>query len=92
VEETLFRITQEALNNVRKHAGVQEAIIYITVTSTDILFVIKDEGRGFVIDPKLSLPSIGLQSIKDRAIAIGGTADWVSEIGKGTELLIRLPY
>jgi len=92
VEETLFRMTQEALNNIRKHAGVQEAIIYITVTSTDVLLVIKDEGRGFVIDPERSLPSIGLQSIQDRASALGGTADWVSQIGKGTELLIRLPY
>ncbi|MDI7743002.1 GAF domain-containing sensor histidine kinase [Lysinibacillus fusiformis] len=92
VEETLFRITQEALNNVRKHAGVQEAVIYITVTPTDILLVIKDEGRGFVIDTERSLPSIGLQSIQDRASALGGKADWVSHIGKGTELLIRLPY
>lgn len=92
VEETLFRITQEALNNIRKHAGVQEAEIFIIVTAKDILLVIKDEGRGFVIDPKATLPSIGLQSIRDRASAIGGTADWVSEIGKGTELLIRLPY
>ncbi|MFJ8236640.1 GAF domain-containing sensor histidine kinase [Ureibacillus sp. NPDC094379] len=92
VEETLYRIAQEALNNVRKHAGVQEAVIYMTVTSTDILLVIKDEGRGFAIDPDVSIPSIGLQSIRDRAVAIGGTADWVSEIGEGTELLIRLPY
>lgn len=92
VEETLFRITQEALNNIRKHAGVQDATIYITVTPKDIMLVIKDEGRGFVIEPERTLPSIGLQSVKDRAAALGGTADWVSEIGKGTELLIRLPY
>ncbi|WP_414674159.1 GAF domain-containing sensor histidine kinase [Lysinibacillus endophyticus] len=92
IEETLFRIAQEALNNVRKHAGVQEAALYMNVTPTDILLVIKDEGRGFIIDNELNIPSIGLQSIKDRANAVGGTADIVSEIGKGTELLIRLPY
>ncbi|RUL46523.1 MULTISPECIES: GAF domain-containing sensor histidine kinase [Lysinibacillus] len=92
IEETLFRIAQEALNNIRKHAGVQEATIYLTVTSTDVLMVIKDEGSGFVMDLERNLLSIGLQSIKDRASAVGGTADWVSEIGKGTELLIRLPY
>lgn len=92
VEETLFRIAQEALNNVRKHAGVEEAMLYLTVTSTDILLVIKDEGRGFVSDPDATIPSMGLQSVRDRANAIGGKADWVSEIGKGTELLIRLPY
>jgi two-component system NarL family sensor kinase len=92
IEETLFRVAQEALNNVRRHAGVLEAALYITVTSTDILLVIRDEGRGFVIDNNTKLLSMGLQSIKDRAKSVGGTADWVSEIGKGTELLIRLPY
>lgn len=92
VEETLFRIAQEALNNIRRHAGVMEATLYMNVTPTDILLVVKDEGRGFVTDAHREIPSMGLQSIKDRAHAIGGSADWVSEIGKGTELLIRLPY
>lgn len=92
IEETLFRVAQEALNNVRRHAGVLEVALYITVTSTDILLVIRDEGRGFVIDNNSKLLSMGLQSIKDRAKSVGGTADWVSELGRGTELLIRLPY
>ncbi|MEG0473733.1 MAG: GAF domain-containing sensor histidine kinase, partial [Solibacillus sp.] len=92
VEETLFRITQEALNNVRRHAGVMSAQLYVTVTATDVLLVVKDKGRGFHMEAHNEIPSLGLQSIKDRANAVGGTADWVSEIGKGTELLIRLPY
>lgn len=92
VEETLFRIAQEALNNVRRHAGVTSAQLYVTVTSTDVLLVVKDAGRGFKIEAHSDIPSFGIQSIKDRAHAVGGTADWVSEIGKGTELLIRLPY
>jgi len=92
VEEALFRMTQEALNNVRRHAGVTDVQLFVTVTQTDVLLVVKDEGRGFVVDSHKGLPSIGLQSIRDRAESLGGTADWVSEIGKGTELLIRLPY
>ncbi|WP_332648493.1 GAF domain-containing sensor histidine kinase [Lysinibacillus sp. 54212] len=92
IEETLFRIVQEALNNIRRHSGVMEAAIYLTITATGVLLVVKDEGRGFVIDHNVEIPSIGLQSIRDRAESVGGTADWVSEIGKGTELLIRLPY
>nr|WP_188614576.1 GAF domain-containing sensor histidine kinase [Lysinibacillus alkalisoli] len=92
IEETLFRIAQEALNNVRKHAGVTEASIYITVTATDILLVVRDSGRGFDFDASEQLLSMGLQSIRDRAKEMGGTADWVSAIDKGTELLIRLPY
>ena len=92
IEETLFRISQEALNNVRRHSGVTAAELYIKVTATDVLLVVKDAGRGFKIEAHNEIPSLGMQSIKDRAHAVGGTADWVSEIGKGTEILIRLPY
>lgn len=92
IEEALFRISQEALNNVRKHAGVHQAELYLSVTATDVLLVIKDEGRGFAVDLHLNLPSIGIQSIRDRVKAEGGTADWSSEIGKGTEILVRIPY
>lgn len=92
IEEALFRMTQEALNNVRKHAGVKEAILYLTVTATDVLLVVKDNGRGFQLANQATIPSIGIQSIRDRAKSLGGHAEWVSDIGKGTELLIRLPY
>ncbi|CEA03218.1 Sensor histidine kinase LiaS [Metalysinibacillus saudimassiliensis] len=92
IEEALFRITQEALNNIRKHAGVTTATLYVTVTSTDVLLVIRDEGRGFEFDASSQLLSMGLQSIRDRAKEMSGTADWVSAIGQGTEILVRLPY
>ena len=92
IEETLFRLAQEGLNNIRKHAGVPEGELFITVTSSDVLLVLKDEGCGFQIDSNVRLPSIGLQSMRDRARAAGGSVDWASEIGKGTEILIRIPY
>lgn len=92
VEEALFRIMQEALNNVRKHAEVREAELFLHVTATDILVVVKDNGRGFQMDNPQKLGSFGLQSIQDRANALGGSAEWVAQIDKGTELLIRLPY
>lgn len=92
VEETLFRIAQEALNNVRKHSGVSKAELYLTVTPTDVLLVVKDEGCGFHMNGLKSLRSIGLQSMRDRAHSVGGTVDWVTEWNKGTEILVRLPY
>ncbi|MGB6405882.1 MAG: histidine kinase, partial [Planococcus donghaensis] len=92
IEETLFRIAQESLNNVRKHADVNKVELYLSVTATDVMLVLKDEGRGFAFDLSVNLPSIGIQSIQDRAKAEGGTADWSSEIGKGTEILVRIPY
>lgn len=92
IEEALFRITQEALNNVRKHAGVKKAQMIIRVTHSGILVVVKDEGKGFSVDSSVKLSSMGLQSMRDRTEALYGTIDWVSEPGKGTEILIRLPY
>ena len=92
VEEALFRMMQEALNNIRKHAGVIEAQVFLHVTATDILVVIKDSGCGFQMDDPQKLRTFGLQSMRDRAEALGGSVEWVTEIGKGTELLIRLPY
>lgn len=92
IEETLFRIAQEAMNNVRKHSGVLHAELYITITPTDVLLVVKDEGRGFHMKELNSLRSLGLQSMRDRAYSVSGTVDWVTEWNKGTEILVRLPY
>lgn len=92
IEETLFRIAQEALNNIRKHAGVHHVQLYMSVTPSDVLLVIKDEGRGFAMDEHFKFPSIGIQSMRDRAKAEGGSVEWSSEIDKGTEILIRIPY
>ena len=92
VEEALFRISQEALNNIRKHAGVTVAEIFLNVTKTDVLLVIKDDGHGFLINHEIRLSSMGLQSMKDRAKNAGGSIEWDSEIGRGTEILVRIPY
>lgn len=92
VEEALFRISQEALNNVRKHSGVHMAELFMNVSQTDVLLVIKDEGQGFIIDHSIQIPSMGLQSMIDRAKKAGGSIEWDSEIGRGTEILIRIPY
>lgn len=92
IEETLFRIAQEALNNVRKHAGVDSAQLFLSVTPSDVLLVVRDEGRGFVMDEKVYIPSIGMLSMKERAKAEGGTVEWSSDMDKGTEILVRIPY
>jgi two-component system NarL family sensor kinase len=92
VEEALFRISQEALNNIRKHAGVTVVELFLNVTKTDVLLVIKDDGQGFLIDHRIRIPSMGLQSMKDRAKTAGGSVEWDSEMGRGTEILVRIPY
>lgn len=91
VEETIFRVAQEALNNVRRHSGVMEAYLTMNVTKKSIIMQIEDNGRGFNV-PKNEILSIGLQSIRDRLMALDGQVKWESEIGKGTKVIITLPY
>lgn len=91
VEETIFRVAQEALNNVRRHAGVKEVRLTMNVTAKEIILQIEDKGRGFIAT-KNAIPSFGLQSIKDRVKALDGTVKWDSELGKGTKVTIKLPY
>ncbi|AYC30201.1 GAF domain-containing sensor histidine kinase [Paenisporosarcina cavernae] len=92
VEENVFRIVQEGLNNIQKHAAVDAAELYLTATSSSLLVVLRDEGRGFIVPSEKVFPSLGLQSIQDRVDVCGGSVEWVSELGKGTELFVRIPF
>jgi len=92
VEEALFRIVQESLNNIRKHAGVSTVELFMMTTATDVLLIVRDEGCGFTLESAPQLPSLGLQSMKERAENAGGTIEWITGIGKGTEILVRIPY
>lgn len=93
IEETIFRIVQEGLNNIRKHAGTSQAELFLTVNTTDVLVILKDEGRGFHAR-KIpgSLASVGMQSMKERVQAVEGTIEWISTPSKGTEVFVRIPY
>ena len=85
VEETLYRIAQEALHNVVKHAGAHEVRLEIRRTPNAVRLRITDDGKGF--DPS-QVPDghLGLAGMQARAARIGGTFSCRSEIGKGTTI------
>ncbi|MGH7503130.1 MAG: GAF domain-containing protein [Longimicrobiales bacterium] len=97
IEETLFRIAQEALNNVIKHA--QASLVTITLESSKSFtrVTIHDNGDGFVRDgrrrPARSRQGsgLGLSIMKERAESAGGSLTIESEPGKGTTLRVRVP-
>jgi len=89
IEEALWRIGQEALNNVSKHADTAEARIAISFTEWDITMTIFDSGRGFAGKP--GGDGYGMQTMKERAQAVGGTLAVISELGRGTEITVKLP-
>lgn len=87
VHMTLYRITQEALNNTVKHArATQVDISLITMNNTTVLRV-KDNGRGFDVQRTPSR-SMGLTIMRDRARAIGAALAIHSEAGSGTEIVV----
>ncbi len=92
VEETLWRIGQEALNNCKKHANTKKAVIEIKVKEKLASMKIKDRGCGFHYTEGEKIPSLGLASMKERAELLGGKLNINSVIGKGTIITILIPF
>jgi signal transduction histidine kinase len=93
VEITLYRIVQEVLTNVAKHAEAENIFIRLRQSDTGIELEIKDDGVGFNAtpshDPK-RIGSWGLLNMRERAEGIGGTLQIESEKGKGTRVIIAM--
>jgi len=93
VETTLFRIVQEALNNVAKHAGAQNVTITLAAKNSQVEITVADDGRGFNIE-RIYLspeqPRWGIISMRERAEAIGGDLRVESDPGKGTKVVVKV--
>ncbi len=93
VEVALYRIVQEALNNVARHAQATHAVVYLKVNEA-ISLVVQDNGVGFEVPPHpvdfAAQAHFGLLSIAERVRLLGGTLDIHSTVGQGTTLTVRL--
>ncbi|GAI20682.1 unnamed protein product, partial [marine sediment metagenome] len=95
VESLLFRIVQEALNNIGRHAQASEAQVVMEFAEDRIKVSISDNGRGFELSGRVDdLPrsgKLGLAGIQERARLLGGTIEVKSTLGKGTALIVEVP-
>jgi len=94
VETELFRIVQEVLTNVAKHADARQAIITLERVDGMVQLVISDDGVGFdpaVLRQLKEQPGWGLITIKERAKALGGDVYMKSAHGKGTQVIVQVP-
>jgi two-component system, NarL family, sensor histidine kinase NreB len=91
LETLLYRVVQEALNNVVRHANAARAVITLQGECTRVCCSIRDEGVGFDPAARPSERSLGLQLMQDRLSAVGGTLTIVSATGRGTELRAEVP-
>ena len=90
LEGAIFRIVQEALNNVKRHSGVDEAEVTLTQRENKLRLEIRDRGRGFQL---ASVPGdrFGIRGIRERARLFGGSARITTAPGKGTRVAVTLP-
>jgi two-component system, chemotaxis family, CheB/CheR fusion protein len=92
VESNLYRIAQEALNNCAKHSRCREAYIILERRGSDAVLIIEDNGIGF--DPPSEKGygmDMGLISMHERALLIGGTFEVESKPDEGTTVFVRVP-
>jgi signal transduction histidine kinase len=91
VETALFRIVQEALNNVVKHAQAHRVEVALMWDEAHVTLRIADDGRGFGPQAARSGTHLGLWSIQERARQLGGQCEIESALGQGTELEVMIP-
>jgi PAS domain S-box-containing protein len=90
-ETTLYRIAQEALNNIAKHARATHVAVLLERRPDHISLVIEDDGTGFDAGvPRAAGQGFGLLGMRERAALIGASLAIESEAGKGTSILVRI--
>lgn len=88
----LYRIAQEALQNVAKHAGIRSAGMSLTRNQSSVSLTIRDQGRGFDFKNPTGKPTgLGLLSMKERLRTLHGKLDVNSEPGRGTIVTATIP-
>src|SRR5207247_9781429 len=96
VETAIYRIVQEALSNVARHAQASRVAITAGRFATSVQCTVRDDGIGFdtsvALDPRGGgQRGLGLFVIRDRLNAVGGTHKVVSAPGRGTEVFVSIP-
>lgn len=94
IEVGAFRIIQESLNNIWKHAKAKHVLIRVELREDYLAFSITDNGVGFSFDEYLAREnsqSMGLLGMKERVELLGGSLDIKTEPGKGTDISVNIP-
>jgi two-component system sensor histidine kinase UhpB len=94
IETTVYRIVQEALTNVLKHAQAKTVSIIVEYRGNRVRAIVEDDGCGFEADAMMSVPArerrLGLLGMQERAALVGGTLNIESRPGAGTTLLLQI--
>lgn len=90
-ELALYRIVQEALSNVVRHAGATRARVVFDAGNGSLRVLVEDDGKGFVLDPTRPTSGLGLMGMRERARNAGGELQIDSRPGEGTRVRVKIP-
>ncbi|MEO8711603.1 MAG: histidine kinase [Parafilimonas sp.] len=88
----IFRIYQESLTNIARHADATKILTKLDYKNGQIILNIRDNGKGFDVLKFHHTKTLGILSMKERTLMMGGKYIIQSEIGKGTSILVSVPY
>ncbi len=92
IENNLYRITQEALNNVAKHSGASRVGVILERRDEHVLLIVEDNGNGFNLEEKTKdTDAFGLNGMRERAALIAGEFQIETNPSKGTTIFVRVP-
>ena len=95
IETTIYRIIQEALNNIAKHSGAKRVSLVLRRTTDHVQAIIEDDGCGFDVATASAEASdrggLGLLGIQERLGNVGGSLSMESAPGRGVTLIVRIP-
>jgi signal transduction histidine kinase len=92
IETTLYRLVQEALNNVAKHSGARQVSVVLRTTPDHMQAIVEDDGVGFDVRAKQGeVGRLGLKGMQERLALISGNLNIESAPGRGTTLVVRIP-
>lgn len=95
IESALYRIAQEALTNIAKHASARMVSAIVTLTPSHVRMIVEDNGRGFDAEGFIRSESakrhLGLQGMRERVALLNGTLEIESAPGTGTTVYVQIP-
>lgn len=94
IADTIYRVLQEAVTNVAKHANATRVGIILRASRDEVVLVVEDDGKGFGWQPttdRTSLPQLGIRGMKERLDLVGGSLEIETARDRGTTLLVRVP-
>ena len=88
----MFRIFQESLTNVARHANAKKVEVSLQRQNGSLILSIKDDGKGFDREKAANKKTLGILGMEERSFMMGGSYQINSKPGKGTLVVVSVPY